>query len=788
MFARPAAYRQAVQQKFVSPPDYVWIGDELLNNVLHRFVGIGCSCRKRYSSNVPGPMEARRRLARRRIANIAVAIGSSPVDCPPILGMTELSGRQGWKWEAPSLPSARPVPATLEKQSPLPSWLTDYSPPVIEPTAKPRKPILRGLGSAIRSGAPQQRNEILLRFKGRLIPDMRIEELRRNMHQIDFAERQNPAYSRSICENFLLTARSHEELEEFLGDHYLNNPAACNLVRIVSSLNQKSSDPGTFTFILRMAKQALVQGHMMEKEVRVLWREIPEHVRTGPTELVEFYQSLWESIATSPVLLPHDLSSQTFDTMLVQLSKLPISSLSTSLAKSIIGSASKKQLRGIEMGISSFMSAWAKQFATNAQQQTSSIPDMSDFLITLQSCLSESIISATTRALKSSTRGFEEQKTDSSAALFSWLATLQHISGDRDVFLPDYCALLGKVLDADNFKSIAPHLSSANERQICTFLLSYWSKSKSWKYSPSTAHILDDFANLPPSFPKDQIYFHLISTLHKHKRLSTDTLRDLFRIFRLLKQPDALRRTVQLLAQSEISIDPKSIGAEIRYWSKSHPRIALDLFHLHWSLQLEGCKDLAIALVHLPSFPATKIFKLLHRNPSHQQTSLFSSSTSSLSASPKSYPHSSLSPTPTPTLPSLSKSRIALLHSLATAFAHAPHLTPRVALRNILRCYTYLHRHGAGMTHEMSRALAHAGITRALQEGNHVGMEKVRWILQKVRDLEGQEVADKLDHAVWVWRGKCIWERSKFRRRTGFGFSGEGNWPGEEEVLGSKPS
>ena len=88
----------------------VWITDDTLAEAYTRFARVShyntYTCR-RFGSNVPGPLEARRRLARRRmgLAAVAASNGPPPFDLVAMLGFggkAAVSVEKAWTWEPPS--------------------------------------------------------------------------------------------------------------------------------------------------------------------------------------------------------------------------------------------------------------------------------------------------------------------------------------------------------------------------------------------------------------------------------------------------------------------------------------------------------------------------------------------------------------------------------------------------------------------------------------------------------------------------------------------------------------
>jgi len=85
------AYRHALKPPSASTLDHPWVSDDLLAATFRRFA----SGQRRHGSCVPGPLEARRRLARRR--NTALAgFGLSPAE--DIACLFGRNGREHMKW------------------------------------------------------------------------------------------------------------------------------------------------------------------------------------------------------------------------------------------------------------------------------------------------------------------------------------------------------------------------------------------------------------------------------------------------------------------------------------------------------------------------------------------------------------------------------------------------------------------------------------------------------------------------------------------------------------------
>jgi hypothetical protein len=102
----------------------IWITDDVLDEALRRFTRV----HQRYGSSVPGPLEARRREAKRRNGGLARHGPSAPFDHAAIF--SKHTGFGWWDAPAQSLPQSGAVPFQLDFFQPM--WsLTPLTPPPI---------------------------------------------------------------------------------------------------------------------------------------------------------------------------------------------------------------------------------------------------------------------------------------------------------------------------------------------------------------------------------------------------------------------------------------------------------------------------------------------------------------------------------------------------------------------------------------------------------------------------------------------------------------------------------
>ena len=94
-----------VPRSLKPPTDHIWIGDDILNHTLHRFILL--SAHRRHGSHVPGPLEARRRAAKRRLMNVAPVGAPNATDSGFLAGLRRREPSD-FQWQAPNSPTSQP--------------------------------------------------------------------------------------------------------------------------------------------------------------------------------------------------------------------------------------------------------------------------------------------------------------------------------------------------------------------------------------------------------------------------------------------------------------------------------------------------------------------------------------------------------------------------------------------------------------------------------------------------------------------------------------------------------
>ncbi|RKF65832.1 putative fungal specific transcription factor domain containing protein [Erysiphe neolycopersici] len=92
-----------------------------------------------------------------------------------------------------------------------------------------------------------------------------------------------------------------------------------------------------------------------------------------------------------------------------------------------------------------------------------------------------------------------------------------------------------------------------------------------------------------------------------------------------------------------------------------------------------------------------------------------------------------------------------LLKRMAVAFAHAERLSPRVAFRNVMHCWHHLCHHKAPVDVIIVRALIHSGITRCIKNGMWVPETRKNWLFSLLEQVEDDDSVNQADQIVTAW-------------------------------------
>ena len=297
---------------------------------------------------------------------------------------------------------------------------------------------------------------------------------------------------------------------------------------------------------------------------------------------------------------------------------------------------------------------------------------------------------------------------------------------------------------------IAKYLQTMDHRAKCGFLIRYWYGAELGvligdshrALKPLLSSYLEArFKTSLQENPKRSPFINLLQALRAldyYPPASEQIL--LFRLLHALNMPGTILALVASSQQMHMHFNARVIKAEILHnLSIGRQRIAYRIFQAYHHLPLEHVPELAEAIIRRPNLhPDAALRYRCCRQKRLGRTREFERDRSLLN-----------------------NLRVELLNRMALAYAKAPHLHQRRAFRKVHACYLLLRSGHLPLRPDLIRAMTHAGVIRYLQAGEWVSTARFTWILNLVRQVEGQDVADKLDRLVWDWRGEVLDRRRR---------------------------
>jgi hypothetical protein len=684
MLSRPTACRLAVQRGIRATSEAVWITDDVLSKALQRFCLIRRSS-KRDASSVPGPMESRRRIGKRRIANLSEAVQTPGQDFGALWGMGGALERQQWQWEAPS--RRQLLPATGGTPH-LPAWLGEYQLVTVDDLPETFRPE----GSILADrGGPSTSIEDKLRTFGESLKASSTDRLQ------------------TLCDSF---------------NHSFRQNLVLGLV----------SDDIIYTS-LQYVTEAI--------------REVTTDKLLAASRCQSFYTTAWNGITACKVLRPVDLGSNLLDKFLVLLGELPSTATVQTLAIDVMQAVSRDQIARMEDGISTIVRAWLSSWTSLeidngrdgmdaiilhelhyampiTQPLKESVRTLAKFLSQLPRTMVRNTLYASTNHLVSTSfANFKGSLRTIRTLRYSWVSVVANMPpASENLLIGVWSRMDFSDVSSENSGDYTPNIPRLSLHESCNLLLDFWISHGQIKAAESVRATF--MASVKKSGRLDSAG-HLLQAVdqyHEHWRNKAECL---FRFLRRLGKPQAVYHTFRNLLAQNLNPPASLVAREIQEMSFIDPRCALNIYKLYRRVQkdrtpllLDWCPELVISMIRSPDFDTAEIWGAL--------------------GVPLSNPYRKKLP-----CKPLHPARIRLVHRMALAFARADCRSPRLALRNVMHCMLYLHRHGVPVSADLSRALTNAGITRSLLNERWVGREKAAWILDIVQKVEGGEVSANME-------------------------------------------
>jgi hypothetical protein len=691
MLSKPSAFYRAAWQHIRFSPDAVWIIDDALLRASDNPYSISKASR-RHGSTVPGPMESRRRFGKRQLASLSEITHIPIEDYDLCWSLNGSPGRHQWQWEAPT----KHQPAFPENSSPLPSWLTSY-----ETTP------LQG---------------------------------RRNTANIETSTYQNQCQSSGAVggdlHNFrtLLKVAPSGEMEEF-----------CRT--FTQSFKQN--------LILALVPETVISTSL-RLFTQEIWKKTTDQ-DLAVSRCMSFYCTTWEGIKACKVLQPTELGSDVLSSLLFHLSQLESSESVQILVSDIIHTLSTEQLLKVEEGLLSVVKAWVPSwirlskavigpqaqredsFVSSPSKEASSTMKLNESVLRLSSALgrlppelaSKIVCASADHVINSTFFNFVGPIRILRVLRYSWVSMVANMPCvDEDLLLHIWNKM--DFLPA-NTGDYAPKVPRLTMREGCKVLLDYWINHNQIRAPES---VKATFLAAVQAANRTNDARHLLEAIDQHKEQCWSKAKFLFRFLRKLGKPHAVLSIFRALRWSCVKFSASFVASEVKEMSLIDAHCALNIYMLYPTLRcenrpllLDGCSGLVMAMINDSAFKTADIWRAL-RIPLYNPRKL--------TISPK----------------RLGQARINLVHKMALEFSQAQCRPPRVALRNVMQCVMYLRRHNVPLTAELTRAISYAGITRELLREHWVGTEKLLWILDLVKRVEGEDIAKSIDMTLSCWQAR----------------------------------
>ncbi|KAH8676881.1 hypothetical protein BGZ60DRAFT_403643 [Tricladium varicosporioides] len=767
----PPACRRAVQRCLFSPTDTVWISDDLLSQTFESFANTSKVCR-RYGSYVPGPLEARRRLGKRRMAYTYQPTPTSPFPLNPFSPLWNLFGsevdRTKFIWQAPTTPGEFPASTNTSTLEWLSGWLHVPQADTVEAVIDEPQTIAESSTIPTISTGVLSRADILS-FRQSLRLSTQDESIQ-------------------LC----------QELGERLKQNLLIGEVSNDILLQVFGL--------PFTGDIR---KAISQSSMAEEQCSAL------------------YRAIWEGLSGCKVIRPSDFEVSTMDKFLHRLAEVCFTTEIQVIVTGLLGSLYNHQLQEMTRSITRLVQAWALGWgeqmdvpgslayppinpelsAAKAEalvlQAEHSVAFIQSFLDTGEhtsispnginpflahdkvrqarenisqsiefidraervACPRESSIAALAGILEKL-----PQETNLAAEILQQCSqnikhqlqlkpgTRNYLKGWRKgVIQRGWLSIIGqfKLKDDKLFKQTLPLLVPRDARipqsVVSDILLEYWIAQGFL----SNSHFISNVYKLIPQANRSLAL--LLSTINKYDGHCHFPTKSLLPILESIGRVNLLHDTLSQMKDLGVKLPTRLIGQALNRISWDNTKLAYNIYNL-WlpmradkePIQLKDIRNLVLSMIGDPQFETSKIWEIL-RIPLYDTI-----------------PRHAWPGFTNDTKDHLSPQMIGLLTKMATAFAHSEVRHPRVAFRNVWNCIMHLRVRGAPVTAELTSAITHAGLTRPMISGKWLAQQRLEWNFALLEKAEGKEVVDIVDRIILQHRRSLVDEHEREKQRTSF--------------------
>ncbi|KAJ5435051.1 hypothetical protein N7491_005646 [Penicillium cf. griseofulvum] len=744
------AYRHALKPPATPTLDHLWISDDLLAATFRRFA----NGQRRHGSCVPGPLEARRRLAKRRNTALA-SIGGGPAE--DIACLFGRNGREHMKWtdhpwqrapfETQSLadhymgppevpfsfsqnPEPQPEPCEFQTTHAPPSYLTKAD-------QATREQMLEGFLDGSNWGIEDARD-----FTRRLRIDLHRE----------------PRYSRQIFERLL--ARSDPELTEaiaFLDDPFLNTRGSGNYAAAVEIFVRTKTKRGKRTAVLNAINRALELGLISTDEICLIITALPniivERNKTlgswDHKALLKHYRAMWKAIGSCNILGYHDLDRNIVDAWLEEL----LRTRSFRFAEEIIIETHDANSRS--QWPSALVQAWLETMEVDSE---TSLPFPDKIFSQLDVNSAADCVIRVTESLASSSA----DRVPRYQLLERWRDCLSNAEVISTVAKSQVWFDFPLPCVQTQIKH-AP-LSHSTQRQIILrlWLLRTIGRSTGPMYNQSARAtdqpiysllnlyqtvIQDTSGTFFPDFLREihdlDLPYNSLLLLALNKKGKTSITK-------------TTRRTLEQLETSKLSLAEVWTNPSIYKGIQTLFHTTFDQMFQRMDLTSPATVEEILNVVRSgDSNNIWPILRLLNNNTPfkvslHKAWQPIPHPDDKVLVRYHPGPRDSRCPDP--------HAAVDLINQLAVSLSCCKHLTPSQSFHMVHWLYGYLRRHGGPVDPEFVRAMYHAGVVRYRRDGRRISPTQYEYILWIVGKFEGSGVVEELTAPAQIGESRPDWQ------------------------------
>lgn len=611
------------------------------------------------------------------------------------------------------------------------------------------KPQIRGIRDVYIGQRIQDMKKNLPHYLEKLRACKSLEDFRSMTATLDANRDLKLKFSESAFRQVLHSGCGLETILQFLSDPSLNLQEARNLPRLWEWYVSEPRNATESTRLHNWLRRHISLGIQSKRELQDLV-ELASHSSrdtSGIQEIRDLHRIILGGLSLSGVDQISDLGGEILNHLL--LASFDCSWQNPELQTScfrILEVCNPAQLQNMTKGISSLLTSYLVSTITDKEIH----PHDGQISKILDCLLSGSEIKAS-RAIASASQALLMRLRSSHPTLHllkrnanQWWSLLLHHKIFKFIKDKSEWFRVERALARHNTDVLCLYLKHISDDEKCIFLLRHW----------FTQNVQDGNGLSPKKISNPiQIFSSRLISRNSQKcpfvvlfeflgpRATIDRT-VLLRLFSLLDKLDLHETSLGLYSyflRSKTSNDFSALAKGIIDFTSPTPLAACTLYKITPFLPLESCPSVAEMMISTEGLGVPLGFRVLRRQ--------------SLGVSDV-YPR---------TADEIRRAQIELLERMAMAYAQASHLHPRVALRQVYQCYRLLvRRHGrASLTTAFSRAFALAGLVKPLQERRWLGMTQLKFVLRIIREIEGDEVALKVDELLYIWRKYLIGEKAK---------------------------